>query len=556
MTESTPESTPESAPGHADGGSNAIETIQSLIVAFVVAMTFRAFVTEGFVIPTGSMAPTLLGQHLDFRSPGTGWSHVVGFDASVGTGAAARDRMADIADPLMGPFKPGSGITPGVAKLLRNGDRILINKLYYSFFEPKRFDVVVFKNPTNPNGADGNFIKRLLGLPNESLWLVDGDVFVAPLDAASRFEQYAIQRKPDHVQRTVWQPIHRSIHLPESMAADLGANQLYGSGWTFARGAYLHPGGGDGPATLEWNKDSRRLLTDWTSYNQLSRTADEGDTFVCDFRIAGTVTPATDDATVTVELEARDTQYQFRIAGEEATVRMRPLAFADVGPEEGWSGPAPVRVAGLSAGRPTRIECWHVDQRLVLRIDGDEVLEHVYEWDPRERLERMTGQAAGGDDAEALAALVDRGPQSMAAIRWTFGGDGAVELDRSEIDRDIHYAVYDPFKLPYSLRSNPARPDLGDLAMRHGYGCDPTTPALMEADQFYMLGDNTLASSDSRAWGSPHPIVAEQVDPSAFTVHRSLLLGKAWSVYFPALHPIRPGGRGFIPNFGDLRFIR
>ena len=44
--------------------SSVIETLQSLVVAFVLAMVFRGFVVEGFVIPTGSMAPTLLGQHL------------------------------------------------------------------------------------------------------------------------------------------------------------------------------------------------------------------------------------------------------------------------------------------------------------------------------------------------------------------------------------------------------------------------------------------------------------------------------------------------------------
>ncbi len=33
--------------------SNIVDSLQSLIVAFVLAMTFRGFVTEGFVIPTG-----------------------------------------------------------------------------------------------------------------------------------------------------------------------------------------------------------------------------------------------------------------------------------------------------------------------------------------------------------------------------------------------------------------------------------------------------------------------------------------------------------------------
>lgn len=537
---------------HGDAGSNLVDTIQSLIVAFVIAMTFRAFVTEGFVIPTGSMAPTLLGQHLDFRSPETGWRHAVGFDASVGSAEEARARLAQIADPLLGPYRPGSGVTPGVPKLVRAGDRILINKLSYVLGSPQRFDTVVFKNPTNPNGADGNFIKRLIGLPGESLWIVDGDIFVAPLEAAEDFSQYRVQRKPEHVQRAVWQPIFRSLQLPPSVAERPDAQPMWGPGWSFADGVYRHDG--DGPVLLEWNKDSRRLLTDWTSYNQLSRSADEGDSFVGDFRVAGTVVPGRDGMRATVELEARDTQFRFEIDGGRAAIRLRPLAFRDLGPEEGWTGPAAVSVEPLEAGRPVRVECWHADQRLVLWIDGRRVLEHDYEWTPRERLERATGQAAGGDDAAALGALATRPIRSMALIRWNF--DGPVEVDRLEVDRDLHYAAYDTLKLPFSLRTNPARPDLGDLRMRHGYGCHPSTPAKLEADQFYMLGDNTLASSDSRAWGSPHPIVAEQIDPAAFVVPRSLLLGKAWVVYFPALNPLSPGGRGFIPNFGDLRFIR
>ncbi|MEZ6081379.1 MAG: S26 family signal peptidase [Pirellulaceae bacterium] len=41
------------------------ETIESIIVAFILAFLFRAFVAEAFVIPTGSMAPTLMGAHKD-----------------------------------------------------------------------------------------------------------------------------------------------------------------------------------------------------------------------------------------------------------------------------------------------------------------------------------------------------------------------------------------------------------------------------------------------------------------------------------------------------------
>ena len=53
------------------------ETIQSLLVAFSLALAFRGFVVEGFVIPTGSMAPTLLGQHYRLRTPDTGYEYAL-----------------------------------------------------------------------------------------------------------------------------------------------------------------------------------------------------------------------------------------------------------------------------------------------------------------------------------------------------------------------------------------------------------------------------------------------------------------------------------------------
>ena len=43
------------------------ETIESLLVAVLLALMFRAFESEAFIIPTGSMAPSLNGQHYDLE---------------------------------------------------------------------------------------------------------------------------------------------------------------------------------------------------------------------------------------------------------------------------------------------------------------------------------------------------------------------------------------------------------------------------------------------------------------------------------------------------------
>src|SRR5262245_17948102 len=63
-----------------------------VIVEFLVVLTIgilfaRAFTAEAYIVPTGSMAPTLLGFHRDLLCPNCGYRFAVGLDES---GRAAR----------------------------------------------------------------------------------------------------------------------------------------------------------------------------------------------------------------------------------------------------------------------------------------------------------------------------------------------------------------------------------------------------------------------------------------------------------------------------------
>ena len=105
------------------------EWIESILVAFVLAMVIRTFVVQAFKIPTGSMRPTLI-----------------------------------------------------------EGDLILVNKFIYgakvpftnwrlpSITEPKRGDVVVF---IYPEDQKKDFIKRMVGLPGEKVEIRNGSIFIA-----------------------------------------------------------------------------------------------------------------------------------------------------------------------------------------------------------------------------------------------------------------------------------------------------------------------------------------------------------------------------------------
>src|SRR5215218_1850043 len=48
---------------------NTRETIESIIIALILAFLFRTFEAEAFEIPTGSMGPTLLGRNKDVECP-------------------------------------------------------------------------------------------------------------------------------------------------------------------------------------------------------------------------------------------------------------------------------------------------------------------------------------------------------------------------------------------------------------------------------------------------------------------------------------------------------
>lgn len=63
------------------------------------------------------------------------------------------------------------------------GDRVFGNRLSYTFSDPERFDIIIFKYPDDETQL---FIKRIIGLPGETVEIHDGHVFIngstTPLD--------------------------------------------------------------------------------------------------------------------------------------------------------------------------------------------------------------------------------------------------------------------------------------------------------------------------------------------------------------------------------------
>ncbi len=62
-----------------------------------------------------------------------------------------------------------------MAPTFNSGEFIIVSKLAYKFGEPQRGDVVVFHLPRDPSQ---DYIKRVIGLPGETVDIRDGTVFV------------------------------------------------------------------------------------------------------------------------------------------------------------------------------------------------------------------------------------------------------------------------------------------------------------------------------------------------------------------------------------------
>ena len=208
---------PAAKPGrwHAPSPAAIRETIESVVVAFVLAFLFRTFEAEAFVIPTGSMAPTLMGRHKDVVCQVCDYPYRVSASEEVDSESGAFSGL------LVGACTcPMCRHTMDLSELAAErgdeieedfpsfkGDRILVGKFAYQLSDPERWDVAVFKYPGD---AKTNFIKRLVGLPNEVVWIGHGDVFTSRLPKPGEDVHKlprSIKRKPPEKLIAMLQPV-------------------------------------------------------------------------------------------------------------------------------------------------------------------------------------------------------------------------------------------------------------------------------------------------------------------------------------------------------------
>lgn len=150
-----------------------VETIKTIVYALLIAGVFRTIFFQPFWIPSGSMKETLLvGDFLFVNKMAYGYSY-----ASCPSLIMPRFGVNVDAKDICGVF---------------DGDN---NRLFGG--TPERGDVVVFRHPVS--GRD--YIKRLIGLPGDSIQMRDSVVFIngkaAPQEPAGIFEEIMEPQGPE-----------------------------------------------------------------------------------------------------------------------------------------------------------------------------------------------------------------------------------------------------------------------------------------------------------------------------------------------------------------------
>lgn len=132
--------------------------------AYLLAFLLKWKVLEAFIVPTGGMAPTIYGAHADVVCENCGMKYAVGMSMPAQMPLDRRPIHASCPNC-------GQPAEIGLDAPILQGDRILVDKI----IQPRRWDVITFEFPKDRRV---NYVKRLVGLPGETLELADGGVFV------------------------------------------------------------------------------------------------------------------------------------------------------------------------------------------------------------------------------------------------------------------------------------------------------------------------------------------------------------------------------------------
>ena len=467
-------------PAEHESAHHTFHRLLRTIIAFIILfLTLRMLAVEPFGVPTGSMAPTLIGNHRAGDCPRCG--HTVRI-SDPGPGDRG-DVFEDVHCPNCGKARIDLTQSRDI-----NGDRLMVDKNVYNLRAPRRWEVAVFRCPVDDSKP---YVKRVVGLPGEEISIREGDVYASGELLRKGLAEVRETRLPffhlAHAPPKGWNerwlldPPDADPRLP-ALAAGVTRSPAPVDAAILHDGA-LHldasqPGQTVAVEYRHTNVDEGNIeatVKAWNSYNGPPRRASR--------------LPAVHDFAITCDLEVlsgADGLFCCRLFdGADSVALELPVGARTSGVaslvHEKHGGLSTTRAQGLQPGRTYRLEFSFFDRRAVVALDGREL------FPPAD-----------------LAAVAKRGDVTRP-VKIAARGCNVV-VKNLKLYQDIHYT--------------------------HGSQVHVKSWTL-KGDEYFMLGDNTTNSQDSREWQSAeaNPTTGQH-DPRP-GVPQGAFLGKPFFIHQP-----------------------
>ncbi len=537
--------------------SNTREVIETVVFVVVLVLLLKSFVAEAFVIPTGSMATTLYGYQKTVKCPKCGHEFPVNCSQEVDpqegervviTGCTcpncrfhvelAKEQQVNVRDPHSNQlFVRTEWVPTEEGKGYNTGDRVLVGKFLYDlpWTDPEKYrlNVVVFKYPEKPQKdfTPMNYIKRLIGLSEETIAIYYGKIYVLRKEKGLRFDD------SDVPELDRWKPQYMHVDDPRAMdrwdknefeilrnppdvvlakrrlvydldhpATDVKERRWQGGGGWSEDGAahtFKHAAGGG----VDWlhyrhiiGRDGRtrpELITDFMGYNSYEpQPGPQANHWVGDLMLDCDVTIDKPEGELIFELSRGRDRFRavFDLASGECSLRQLKKN-TDEAPDLGAGEEFAKKPTALKKSGTYHVRFANVDDRLLVWVDRD----------------LPFGEAG----AAYTVPLKGRGPTEQNDL-WpaSIGVKGAgATVGHLQLWRDTYYTQMTRGggdEYPTVNLANPSEyPALQDLKPMTLY---------VQAGHYLCLGDNSPHSSDGRVWG---------------LVPDRLMLGRALVVYYP-----------------------
>lgn len=368
------------------------------------------------------------------------------------------------------------------------GDRVLVSRPVFQLRKPRRWEVVAFRHP---ECAERIAIKRVVGLPGEAVEVRDGEIYV----------DGAIQRKPLAQQQATAVLVYDANHaptqssLPPRWQADRADSQ-----WTWTDGQFSRP------ATPSQSS------IDWLGYHHWCRLPGQPGTIErCPISNTSGYNQAFPQRSETVH-PIGDLWLSFRLMKTSGQGELFVL---------------------LTDGR----------ERFQVRFDPEQGRCQVFRSD-----QELEGVFSGGDVPLSDGCLID---VSWIDSQFTVAVDGRL-AGQWPFEPRVHASP--PTLRPVAIGARRLGVEIHDLRLfrdvyyTHPIGQDARWgvdhPHRLRHGQYFVLGDNSTISLDSRTW------------PQSSAVPEELLVGKPFFVHFPTRRIEWEQTTFVVPDFARIRYIR